>query len=34
MVIRIENVPAKVVNEARDPGHDTPAILTMDQEND
>jgi hypothetical protein len=25
---------AEVVNEARDPGHNTPAILTMDQEDD
>jgi hypothetical protein len=34
MVIRVKNVPAKVVNEARDPSHNTPAILTMDQQND
>ena len=32
MMIRIENVPAVVVNEARDPGYNAPAILAMNQE--
>ena len=34
MMIRIQNVSAEVVNEARDTGHNPPAILTMNQEDD
>src|SRR6185436_16092060 len=32
MMIRIENVPAEVVNETRHAGHDALAVLTMYQE--
>lgn len=34
MVIGIENVPAEVVHEAGDSGHNAPAILAVNQEDD
>jgi hypothetical protein len=33
MVLRVEDIPAEVVNETRDPGHNAPSILAMNQKN-
>jgi hypothetical protein len=34
MMIRVENVPSEIMNEAGDPGDNASAVLAMNQQND